>query len=76
MVRRKDIQETARFEVTLRWTAKPISKRMAGGDRRISFCQPFPRRQSQSHFDRRERLPAVILPASASLAPLELSNTT
>jgi hypothetical protein len=30
----------------------------------------------QSHFDRRERRPAVIPRASASLTPLELSNTT
>jgi hypothetical protein len=28
-----------------------------------------------SHFDRRERRPAVIPRASASLTPLELSNT-
>jgi hypothetical protein len=30
----------------------------------------------QSHFDRRERRPAVLPRASASLTPLELSNPT
>jgi hypothetical protein len=47
------------------------------GARRRLDLNPAPLfQQSQSHIDRRERLPAVIPHASASLTALELSNTT
>jgi len=75
MVRLKDIRERAGFEVRRARRQRRFPK---GGPEEIGeFHLPsFPRNQTQSHFDRRERLPAVIPRAFASLAPLELSNAT